>query len=499
MKKLLTRGLGIVAAAIISVSGAVFVNAAAPDTLNVAVNDDASQFDPNVTNSFSDIMSLYQIYERLVYYVNGEPKAQLAESWDVSEDGLTYTFHLRPDTYFHNGEKLTADDVVFSFERRWENSPSTASKFEYAKAVDENTVELKLTRATASILSTLATPGMGVLCRSYVESHPDDAFINPNGSGAYKLKEWIKGSRILFEAFDNYGGGEVPIQYLNFNIVDSASKLISLENGENDFTINLAATDLPLLEGNEDLTVQFGDSHSAVSLVLNVREGATADENVRKAIAYAIDRDAINLVEFDNTGSVSKGSFNDFLYYDGTDVTYPYDPEKARELLEEAGYKDGDITVTIKTSEDYGETVPQLIQQNLSDIGITCLVESEDIGSQSEDWLNGNFEIIYSGGSEINPDLSESLYGDYFSENVWSVSSWDDGRYDEQLNEIMNELDETRRTELTMALLKEIRSTSNEIPLVVKASNIVYRNGLENTYIEPNGMFYCFKDFSWAE
>lgn len=470
----------------------------ANDTLNVVVTDDASQFNPNVTNTYSDIMSVYQIYERLAYYVNGEVVPQLAESWDVSPDKLTYTFHLRPDTYFHNGEKLTAEDVVYSFNRRFENSPSTASKFESVTAVDENTVEVKLVRVCESIFSSLASPGMGVVCKSYVEELGDEAFLKPNGTGAYKLKEWVKGSQIQFEAFDEYGGGEAPIEYLNFNIItDSSTALISMENGENDFMISMSASDIPLVEGNEDFTIQYTPSHSMAGLVLNVQNGVTADENVRKAIACAIDREACNVVGFNGTGTIAKGSFDDFLYYDGTDCTYAYDPEMAKQILTDAGYAEGDITVTIKTSTNYGDVVPQVIQQNLAAVGINVEIESMDIGAQSDDWLNGNFEIIYQAGSEITPDLSESMYGSYHSTGVWSASAWTDGRYDERLDAIMAELDTEKRTELCTGLLKEIMATANEIPLIIKAGNIVYRTGLQNTYVDPNGMFYCFKDFSW--
>ena len=468
------------------------------DTLNVVVTDDASQFNPSVTNTYSDIMSLYQIYERLVYYVNGEVVPQLAESWDVSDDKLTYTFHLRPNTYFHNGEKLTADDVVYSFNSRFETSPSSAAKFESVTALDENTVELKLNRICESIFSTLASPGMGIMCQSYVEEMGDEAFLKPNGTGAYKLKEWVKGSQIQFEAFDEYGGGEAPIEYLNFNIItDSSTALISMENGENDFMINMSAADIPLIEGNEEFTVQYTPSHSVAGLVLNVQNGVTADENVRKAIACAIDREACNVAGFNGTGTIAAGSFHDFLYYDGGDYTYAYDPEMARQLLADAGYAEGDLTVTIKTSTNYGDVVPQVIQQNLADVGIQVNIESLDIGAQSEDWLNGNFEIIYQAGSEITPDLSETLNGSYYSENVWSASAWSDGRYDVQLETIMAEADTEKRTELCSGLLKEILATANEIPLIVKSGNIVYRTGLQNTYVDPNGMFYCFKDFSW--
>lgn len=363
------RFLAAVCALAISLGGVMPASAeeAVRDTLNVAVTDDASQFDPNITNSYSDIMSLYQIYERLAYYVNGEPVPQLAQSWDVSDDKLTYTFHLRPDTYFHNGEKLTAEDVVYSFNRKCEASPSTAAKFASITALDENTVEIKLNRICESIFSTLAGPGMGVLCKSYCEENGEDAFMKPNGTGAYKLKDWIKGSQIQFEAFEGYNGGDMPIENMNFNIItDSSTALISLENGENDFIINMSASDLPLVEGNEELTVQMTPSHSQAGLVLNVQNGPTADENVRKAIACAIDRDTVNIVGFDGTGTVATGSFPDFLYYNGEDCTYAYNPEMAKEFLAEGGYAEGEVSVTIKTSDNYGTMVPQVIQQNLA-------------------------------------------------------------------------------------------------------------------------------------
>lgn len=476
---------------------------AAKDTLNVIVGDDANQFSPYVTNSYSDIMSVYQIYERLVYMKEGEPVPGLAESWDVSDDKKTITFHLREGAKFHNGETCTSEDVIYSFELNSEKAPSNSfkPKIESWTAIDDNTVELKLKYPCESIFSSLSSPGLGIVCKSYVEEKGDDAFIEPVGTGAYKLKEWVKGSKISFEAFEDYNGKKAEIKNLNFNIItDSATALVALENGDNDFMINASAADLPLIEKNEELVLQSAPSHSTASLVLNVRNGVLENEKLRQAIACAIDREAINTSAFEGTGTIATGSYEDFLYYDGKDYTYPFDLDKAKELMKEAGYPDGGVSFTIKTSDTYGDVVPQIIMDNLNQIGIEVKIETLEMGAHSQDWLNGNFEAIYQSGSEITPDLSEGLYNSYYwPDNTWSASSPDSDIYNERLDAIRYEVDSDKKTEETCSLLKDIMASANEIPLVTLTSNIVYRQGLQDTYIDPNGMFYCFKDFSWGE
>ena len=482
-------------------SGSSDNSSTAKDTLNVIVRDDANQFSPYVTNSYSDIMSVYQIYERLVYMKEGKPVPGLAESWDVSDDKQTITFHLREGAKFHNGEVCTSEDVIYSFEKNAEKSTSFKSKVEEWKAVDDNTVELKLNYPCESIFSSLSSPGLGIVCKSYVEEKGDDAFIEPVGTGAYKLKEWVKGSKISFEAFEDYNGEKAGVKNLNFNIItDSATALVALENGDDDFMINATAADLPLIEDNEDLVLQTAPSHSTASLVLNIRQGVFTNEKLRQAVACAIDREAINTSAFEGTGTIATGSYEDFLYYDGKDYTYPYDLEKAKELMKEAGYPDGGVTFTIKTSDTYGDVVPQIIMDNLKELGIEVKIETLEMGAHSQDWLNANFEAIYQSGSEITPDLSETLYNTYYwPDNTWSASAPDSDVYNARLEAIRYEVDTDKKTEETCSLLKDIVASANEIPLVTQTTNIVYRKGLENTYVDPNGMFYCFKDFSWGK
>ncbi|MDR2759851.1 MAG: ABC transporter substrate-binding protein [Spirochaetaceae bacterium] len=472
-----------------------------PDTLNVVVFDDASQFNPLLNNTFSDIMSNYQIYERLVYVVDGKPVPGLAQSWTVSPDGRNYTFTLRANTTFHDGSKLTAEDVIFSFESNLDRPSAASSRAKYSsyRAVDENTVEVVFAYPLDSAFSLLASPGMGIVSKTYVQAKGNDAWLNPVGTGAYKLKEWIKGSRISFEAFDTYSGTPAAIKYLNFNIIkDASTALVSLETGDNHFLINLQAASIPLVEDNRSLVLQTVPSHSAVSLILNTRQGVLTNQKLRQAIAHAINRETINEVAFEGSGTISGGSYSDFLLYDGKDYTFPYDKEKARQLLADAGYSPGEVSFTIKTADVYGDVVPQIIQDNLAEIGINVDIQILEIGAHSQDWLNADFEVIYQGGSEIIPDLAETLYNTYhWPDSSWSAHAPDRDLFNAELDALHNESDTAKKTELASRLLGEVLQWAGEIPLVIRQANIVYRNGLTGTYVDPNGMFYCFKDFSW--
>jgi peptide/nickel transport system substrate-binding protein len=419
----------------------------------------------------------------------------------VSPDKTTFTFKLRPDTIFHDGGKCTAEDVIYSYEANL-NRPSAASskaKYKSYRALDENTVEIVFAYPLESALSLLASPGMGIASREYVEANGDEAWLKPSGTGAYKLKEWVEGSRISFEAFEEYSGKKASIKYLNFNIVkDRATALISLETGDNDFLINASAADIPIIEQNGGLVLQSGPSHTTVSLELNIRQGVLANQKLRQAIAHAIDRSAINTVAFEGTGVVSAGSYDDFLFYDKKDYTLQYDLAKAKQLMAEAGFPDGGVSFTIKTSDVYGTTVPQLIQGSLAELGIDVKIETLEMGAHSQDWLNADFEAIYQGGSEIIPDLSELLYNNYYwPDNTWSAATPDEDVFNAKLDLIHSETDTAKRTQLASEVLGETLQLAGSIPLVVSQSNIVYAQGLQGTYIDPNGMFYVFRDFSW--
>jgi peptide/nickel transport system substrate-binding protein len=123
-------------------------------------------------------------------------------------------------------------------------------------------------------------------------------------------------------------------------------------------------------------------------------------------------------------------------------------------------------------------------------------IQTLEMGAHSQDWLNSNFEAIYQGGSDIIPDLAEHLYNTYYYP-AWSAHTPNQNLYNAKLDAMRGETGSARKTELASGLLGEVLQWAGEIPLVIRQGNIVYRSGLKGTYVDPNGMFYCFKDFSW--
>lgn len=469
------------------------------DSLTVVVPTDVGKFNPQYTMTHADIFLGYQIYEHLVHFVDGEWKGQLADSWDFNDDKTVVTFHLREDATFHSGDPVTAEDVKYSMETNLERPGMASSKDKILEinAVDEHTVEVKLAYPRESILFEFATPTWGIMNKSYCEEKGEDAFINPDGSGAYKLKSWNKGSSIELEAYEDYTGEIGNIKNLKFEIIpDQSTAVIALENGSVDLIVNATAANITLLQENDKVEIKSGPSHTASKLFMNVRSGQTANKELRQAIAYAIDRDAINTVAYEGRGEVSTGTFSDFMYYSGIDFSYEYNVDKAKELVEQAGLSG--TTLTIKTSENYGSEVPTLIQQNLAEIGIELKIESLEASAHSDDYLNGNYELWYAANSAVLPDVSEETYKNYHvPENTDKFFAPADDFINDKLEAAKNEPDADKKTALYDDILMDVKDNAGQLDLVNAPSNLVYKKGLQNVYLDPNGMIYCYQYFNW--
>lgn len=469
------------------------------DSLTIVVPTDVGKFSPQYTMTHADIFLGYQLYEHLVHYIDGEWKGQLADSWEFSDDKLTVTFHLREDATFHSGDPVTAEDVKYSMDTNLERPGMAANRQKILdiSVVDDHTVSLKLAYPMESILFELATPTWGIMNKDYCEANGEEAFINPDGSGAYKLKSWNKGSSIELEAYEDYTGERGNIKNVKFEIIpDQSTAIIALENGTVDLIVNATAANVTLLQDNDDIEILSGPSHTASKVFLNVRSGTTANKELRQAIAYAIDRTAINTVAYEDRGEVSTGIFSDFMYYSGIDFSYEYDLEKAKELMKASGLSD--VTLTIKTSENYGSEVPTLIQENLSAIGIELKIESLESSAHSDDYLNGNYELWYTASSQVLPDVSEMMYVNYHApENLDKYFAPEEDFINEKLETARLESDADKKTELYDDILMDIKVNAGQLDLVNAPSNLVYRKGLQNVYLDPNGMIYCYQYFNW--
>jgi len=317
------------------------------------------------------------VYEGLVTIdQDGEVRPQLAESWEVSTDRTVYTFTLHDGVTFSDGSPFTADDVVASIERVQDDwTLSLSSKMdvvESAEAVSDTEVVVTLRHPSNAWLFDMGT-SVGAM---FPDDLSADLSTETVGTGPYTVTEVATGRHVTLTARDDYWGeapalDEITVRYF----ADANAQANAVRAGDVDMAYNLQAPDLIAgLEQDERLQVIDGTSTGEVLLALNNAEPPFDDLRVRRAIMYAIDRQAVLDTAWAGHGELI-GSMvppTDPYYQDLTGA-YPYDPDKARELLEEAGAEDLSITFDVPT-RPYAEAVAQVVVSQLADVGIDATI-----------------------------------------------------------------------------------------------------------------------------
>src|SRR5688572_11782929 len=309
-------------------------------------------FDPaETTGILTPFFSLYAIHDALIKPMPGNPMApSLAESWTVSGDGLTYDFVLRPGVRFHNGDPVTGDDVKFSFERyRGVSAKLLKDRVRQVQVVDPLRVRFQLKEPWPDFLVFYATPATGaawIVPKKYVEKVGDDGFKKvPVGAGPYKFVSFTPGVELVLEANEQYWRKVPSVKRLVFKSVpDEATRLASLKRGEVDIAYSIRGALAEDLQRTPGLTLKPNYPPGTFWLVFAEQwdpKSPWADRRVRLAANLAIDRPAINQAEtlgFSKiTGSIIPHTFEAFW----PAPSPSYDPQKARQLLTEAGYPGG--------------------------------------------------------------------------------------------------------------------------------------------------------------
>ncbi|MBU5627968.1 ABC transporter substrate-binding protein [Oscillibacter sp. MSJ-2] len=323
------------------------------DSVTVVLNSEPNGIDPQQTNQINAFVIQAQVFDTLVTIGgDGTPQPCLAESWETVDE-CTVRFHLRDDVTFHNGEKMTAEDVRYSIERATLNANSATmfSAFDGEKTavVDETTVDIVTKEPFAAIFTYLSMSRAGIVCKSAVEEMGDDeAKRTPIGTGAFQFVDWSAGTQVTLERNENFWGEKPAYTTLTFKFVtEAASRAIEVETGNADIAFNPDASDVDRLSGSGDVTTVITPAFGATSIYLNPSDPVLSDLKVRQAMAYALDLEAIAESVYGAMGSAPGGicaqSFTSAAKLD----LCPYDPDKARQLLSEAGYGEGEAEITV--------------------------------------------------------------------------------------------------------------------------------------------------------
>ena len=343
----------------------------------VSIAAEPPGWDPTVSPSQEISRVMYHnVYEGLVRVdQSGDIVPALAESYEISEDGLTWTFTLRDGVKFHDGSDFTVEDVVAQLER-FRNPESAHPHPEYYETIENvsaegNQVTLTLSDPTSGLLFNLARADSIIYPAGTAETQRN----NPVGTGPFRFVEWIPGSEVRLEKFSDYYLPDMPyLDAVTFRIItDANARFAALQAGDIDMIgVALPPESAIQTENNPDLKLSTGSNTTEITVGLNGREEPFNNPLVRQAISHAIDKNVI--VEGANFGfGTAIGTFASPIEPYFVDVNpYPYNPEEARRLLEEAGYADG-LEVRFELPEPYNieRRAGEVIAQQLSEVGVT--------------------------------------------------------------------------------------------------------------------------------
>ncbi|WP_322884791.1 ABC transporter substrate-binding protein [Sinorhizobium medicae] len=370
--------------------------------MTVTYKDDVSTLDPAIGYDWQNWSMIKSLFDGLMDYVPGttELRPDLAEAYEISEDGKIFTFKLRQGVKFHNGRELTAEDVKYSIERvvnPTTQSPgagffSSIKGFEDLSAgkggdlsgiavQDPHTIRFELSRPDATFLHVMALNFAHVVPKEEVEKHGADFGKNPVGSGAFKLAEWTLGQRLVFERFADYWNEGLPkLDRITFEVgQEPVVALLRLQNGE----IDVPGDGIPpakFVEVTKDpnfkeLIIQGGQLHTGY-VTMNVKMAPFDKVEVRKAVNMAINKDRILRIINGRAVAANQPLPPSMPGYAKDYKGYAYDPEGAKKLLEQAGLGDGFSTELYVMNTDPQPRIAQAIQQDLKAIGITASIKS---------------------------------------------------------------------------------------------------------------------------
>ena len=435
-------------------------NAKPGGTITITYKDDVATLDPAIGYDWQNWSMIKSLFDGLMDYVPGTTTLRpgLAESYEISPDGLVYTFHLLKGVKFPNGREMTAEDVKYSLDRV--TNPETQSPgagffgaiagFENAgpgglsgvEVVDPLTVKITLSRPDATFLHVMALNFASVVPKEAVDEAGADFGKKPVGTGAYKLAEWTLGQRLVFEKNADYWRPGVPfLDSIVFEVgQEPVVALLRLQNGE----VDVPGDGIPPAKFTEVMGDPAQAAHVVVGgqlhtgyITLNVKMAPFDKLEVRKAVNMAINKERITQIINGRAVPATQPLPPSMPGYTEGYAGYAYDPEGAKALLAEAGLADGFETDLYVMNTDPNPRIAQAIQQDLAAIGITANIQNLAQANVIEAGGAGTAPMIWSGGMGWIADFPDpsNFYGPILgcagaAEGGWNWSKFCDEALD---------------------------------------------------------------------
>lgn len=481
-------------------------------TLIYVLNGEPDSLDPHKTVRQDAWAVMRQVNASLVTQdPEGNYVPYLAESWEMSEDGLTWTFHMKPGITFHDGTPLTAQDVAWTYTRAKDPAnPGAAgaslAAVESIEATDDSTVVMRLPQPFFPLLTSLSDAAyFGILSQEAVEAAGDDYGRAPVGAGPYKFKEWVTGEKVILERNPDFNWGpdyahQGPHYFdqIEYRIIpETATQVVSMEAGEV-HVAGVRSSDQPIVEQTGLYTLyDVFQPGTGPFLQFNNTRPPLDDVRVRQALSMAIDRDVLAKVA---TGGQSVPQYGPLSpatigFWPGVEyVGFRYNLEKAKSLMQQAGYtpnasgmleKDGQpLKFTLKTiaGEETWLRICEIIQEQFKALGVEIQLEQMEAGALVGDEISGNYEM---GMMQVGWADADILYQLFHSSMIGALnlSQVQDPDLDEMLTRTRTTLDPNARQQWVDDVQRYITERAFFAPLLSALSYYAVSNDVEGEIV----------------
>jgi peptide/nickel transport system substrate-binding protein len=480
-------------------------------TLNMGISFDATIFDPAQTQLNMELWVEMEVFSRLVRVnnVGTDIEGDLAESWDVSDDGSVYTFHLRPDAKFSDGSPVTADDVVFSVERAAAEDSLVFWTFEAMKdieAVDPQTVKITLNGPAAPFANDIALWGASIVSKASAEAGTADGGLSLVGSGPFILDSWQKGEQIVLKKNPYYwekdsAGNQLPyLDQVNLILLaDDNTRMLKLQAGEIDTALNVPYNQIEPLSQDPNLIISATPLYGITSVALNQKKPEFADVKVRQAMNFALDREAMVQTALFGYGRVACSPINLVWFYTD-EYCYTYDVEKAKQLMAESSAPDGfSASLMIPTGNSVDNQLAVMMKDMLAQINIDVAIEPIDQSTQSERRSQGDYDMTMSDGTSDNLDPNANMLFCCVSDGGAdsSYTGWKDPEVDAIFRKTQTELDFEKRGEYYDEFQRLVMERGPSLYLVHQVNSYGARATTHNFFLDPTAHWHL--EYVWKD
>jgi len=464
-------------------------SSAIKDTVTAVLKAEPSNIDPHGNTELVAMTTQVQIFETLVKKdENGEIVPGLAESWEQIDD-KTIRFKLRENVKFHNGETLTADDVVFTIQRATEK-PSSASIFaafdaENTKKVDDLTVDVVTKEPFAAVFNYLTSTRGGIVCKKAVEEMGDDAFgRSPVGTGPFMFDNWVSGTDITLKRFDDYWGEKPAYSTLVLKfITETANRALEIEAGNADIVLDPATDDLDRLASTDGIQVVSGSSYGMSYIGFSQDDEVVGDARVREALSLALDLDTMVESVYGEYASVAESVMPNTILYYTSQGEHEYNVEKAKELLAEAGYPDGlELTLNLPNGSEQ-QNIGVIAQNMWKEIGVTANISTASTSEVIASGRRGDNQVVVMSATYSTGDPGHAL-ADFDTRSDGFLRPVDK-KVDELLDKGAATYDAEARKEVYEELQDYIYHQYYLIGVANKAVNYIITDKVQNFYCDP--------------